>query len=99
MITLLMFLSFVITILHFILLLIRFSMNAQHIEIDCHLVRQKLKTSLISTHHIASADQSADLFNKALSSSQLLWLLSKLGVVTTNLRGDVDTTQADQDYR
>lgn len=66
----------------------------KHNEIDCNFVRQKLKDGLLSTQHISTHDQPADLFTKALSSAQLSFLLSKLGVSgglpTPNLRGAVN---------
>lgn len=52
-----------------------------------------MQLGIIKTSHIASLEQPADLFTKALSSSQLTHLLSKLGVCnlfqTSNLMGDV----------
>ena len=67
--------------------------RTKHIELDCHLVREKLQLGIIKTAHIDSVQQPADLLTKALSSASLSFLLSKLGVVNyfqpSNLRGDV----------
>jgi nanoRNase/pAp phosphatase (c-di-AMP/oligoRNAs hydrolase) len=37
-----------------------------HIEIDHHVVREKLQSSLITTKHISTSNQLADIFTKAL---------------------------------
>ena len=67
--------------------------RTKHIELDCHLVREKLQLGIISTDHIDSAQQPADVLTMALSSASLAYLLSKLGIVnyfqSSNLRGDV----------
>lgn len=67
--------------------------RTKHIELDCHLVREKLQLGIITTGHVASTQQPADLFTKALSSATLQSLLFKLGIANifqpSNLRGDV----------
>ncbi|KAE8731212.1 ZNF593 protein [Hibiscus syriacus] len=49
-----------------------------HIEIDCHFVRDKVQDGLIEIKNIASAKQLADFMNKALSTQQHDYLVSKL---------------------
>lgn len=74
-----------------------FHERTKHIEHDCHIVREKLQLGIISTTHIASTSQPADMFTKALAYAHLQHLVSKLGVCnmfqTSNLRGDVDHIQ------
>ncbi|KAA3477468.1 Copia protein [Gossypium australe] len=46
----------------------------KHIEVDCHFIRDWIKTDSITTSHLA------DIFTKALGSSQLFFLVGKLGI-------------------
>lgn len=72
--------------------------RTKYIEIDCHLVREKLTKGVIITSYLPSLQQPADLFNKTLASDYLITLLSKLGVANffspSNLRGDVKASSA-----
>jgi len=38
----------------------------KHIEIDCHIVREKLQAGMISPSHVSSHCQLADIFTKPL---------------------------------
>ena len=54
--------------------------RTKHIELDCHLVREKIQDGLVRTLHVSSQNQLADLMTKALGSAQFHSLLSKMGI-------------------
>ncbi|XP_040942307.1 uncharacterized mitochondrial protein AtMg00810-like [Gossypium hirsutum] len=53
----------------------------KHIEIDCHIVREKLQKDVVHLLPCTSSTQLADLFTKALAAQPFQDMISKLGML------------------
>jgi hypothetical protein len=53
----------------------------KHIEIDCHLVREKIQQGVIHTLHVSSSVNLVDIFTKPFGSAQFSNLLSKMNIL------------------
>ena len=57
-----------------------FHKRTNHIEIDCHFISVKVLMGVISTPHVSSSNQLADIFTKSVIGVPYDCLGSKLGM-------------------
>ena len=69
------------TKLNYILQLISYiHERTKHIEIDFHIVREKMQVGFLKTLHVTTHNQLANIFTKAIHPTKFHTLLSQMGV-------------------
>lgn len=72
-----------------------FHERSKHIEIECHFVRQHVKSCAVDLQSVSSTNQLADFFTKSHFARRFMHLLSKLSILPPahcELEGGCETT-------
>ena len=70
--------------------------RTNHIEVDYHLVRDKIMEGMVKTFHVATNSQVADIFTKALGFTAFARLSGKLGMKDIFTPRELKTQISDQ---